>query len=84
MPTDALDFACALANHRTELKWDKNVSQSAVGFQMMSHHMSKPCETLPCSSDFHDTLLAPLVFFLIALPIQDFDFFFNKEIEFKE
>ena len=31
-------------------------------------HMSKPCETLPCSSDFYDTLLNPLVFIFIALP----------------
>ena len=29
---------------------------------MMSHHMSKPCETLPCSPDFHDILLAQATF----------------------
>ena len=30
--------------------------------QMMNQHMSQPCETLPCSSDFHDTLLDPVTF----------------------
>ena len=29
---------------------------------MMSHQMSIPCETLPCSPDFHDTLLTPASF----------------------
>ena len=29
---------------------------------MLSHHMSKPCETLPRFSDFHDTLLVPANF----------------------
>ena len=38
----------------------KSFSQSAARIYMMSHHMSKPGETFPCPSDFHDTLLAPL------------------------
>ena len=29
--------------------------------------MSTPYETFPCAADLHDTLLPPLVFFLIAL-----------------
>ena len=29
---------------------------------MMTHHITKPCETLPCSSDFSDTHLAPASF----------------------
>ena len=57
-----LYFACALANTRLELKLGKSVSQSAGRIQMMSHHMSKPCETLHCSSDFYGTLLAPVSF----------------------
>ena len=47
-----------LANHRPEIRSRKSVSKSVPRIQMMSHHMSKPCETLPCSPDFHDTLLA--------------------------
>ena len=38
-------------------------------FGAYRHYMSKPCETFSCSPDFHDTLLAPLIFVLIALPI---------------
>ena len=39
-----------------------SVSQSAARIQMMSHLMSKPCETVPCSSDFHDAPIAPVSF----------------------
>ena len=46
--------------------------KSAARIQMMSHYMSKACETLPCSSNFHATFFAPLAFILIAL------FFFAK------
>ena len=49
-------------------KLDKRVSQSAAPLQMMSHHSSEPCENLP-HSDFHDTLLPPLLSISIALPI---------------
>ena len=38
---------------------------------MMTHHVSKPCETLPCPSDVHDLLLASLLFISIALPIPE-------------
>ena len=58
----SLDFAYALANHRLKLKLGKSVSQSAARIQMVSHHMSKSCENLPCSSNFHDTHIAPGVF----------------------
>ena len=51
----AVDFAYALANHKPEPKLGESVSQSAARFQIMSHHMSRPCETLPCSPDFHNT-----------------------------
>ena len=61
-PISALDFAYALTNHRQELKFDKAVSQSAARIQMMSHYMTKPYETLPCPSDFHDPLLDPFTF----------------------
>ena len=40
-------------------KLGERVSQSAARIHMMSHQMSKPCGTLPCSPDFHDTHLAP-------------------------
>ena len=68
-PIIALDFSYAFAKHRSELKFDKSISQSAVRIQMMSHHMSHSCETLLCPSDFHDTLLAPLLFISIALGV---------------
>ena len=55
----ALDFAYASANHRPEPKLGERVSQSVARIQMMSLEMSKTCEILPCSPDFHDTLLAP-------------------------
>ena len=58
-PINALDFAYASANHRPEPKLGERVRQSAARIRMISHQMSKPCETLPCSSDFQDTLLAP-------------------------
>ena len=54
-----MDFAYALANHRPQILLGKSVGQLAARIQMMSHHMSKPCEILPRSSDFHDTLLVP-------------------------
>ena len=59
----------ALANHIQELKLDQSVSQLAARIQMMTHHMSKDCETLPCPSDFQDTLFASLLFISIALPL---------------
>ena len=69
-PTSVLDFAHALANHRPELQLGENDSKSGA-HQMVSHQMSEPFKTLPCSSDFHDTLFrGPLVFILIALPIR--------------
>ena len=48
-----LDFTYALANQRPELKLGKSVTQSAARIQMMSHHKSKACKTLSCSTDFH-------------------------------
>ena len=68
-PISALYFAYALANHRPEVKLDKSISQSATRVHMMSHHMSKTCETRPCASDFHLTFLAPLFFTSIAICI---------------
>ena len=62
-------LAYASANHKQESKYGERVSQSGVYIQVMSHQMSKPCETLHCSPDFHDTLLALLVLILISLPI---------------
>ena len=53
-PISALDFAYALANHRPELILGECVSQSAARLQKITHHMSKPCKTFLCSSDFHD------------------------------
>ena len=66
-PISAQDFAQTLINQRPELKLDKSNSQSAARIQMMSDYMSKACETLPCSSNFHATFFAPLAFILIAL-----------------
>ena len=67
-------FAYALTNSRPELISGESVSQSVAHIQMMSHHMSKPCESLPCSSYFHDTPSPPLCFILITLPIYGTDF----------
>ena len=36
----------------------------------MSHLLCEPYETIPCSSDFHDAVLAPLRFLLIAIAIE--------------
>ena len=72
-PRLALDFAYAFANHRPELKLGRTVSQSATRIEMMSHYMSKACETLPCPSDFHHTLPAPYVPFSLN-PLYDFKF----------
>ena len=58
----AITFAYAPANLRPDPKLGELVSQSVARIQMMSHQMSQPFENLPCSPDFHDTLLAPLVF----------------------
>ena len=58
----ALDFACTLANHRPDLKLGKSVSHSVASSQMMSHQISKPCETVPRSSNFHVTLPSPVIF----------------------
>ena len=58
----ALDFACAFANLRPDLKLGKSASHSAARIQMMSHHMSKPCETVPRSSNFHITLPSAVIF----------------------
>ena len=35
---------------------------------MMSHHMSKACQTLLCPSDFHDRLLVPVTFYFHCTP----------------
>ena len=43
-PISALDYANTLANHRPELNIGKIVTQSAAHIQMMSYHLSKPCE----------------------------------------
>ena len=56
------NFAYASANPSPQPKLDEHVSQSAADIQMMSHQMSKPCLTLPCNSDFHDTLLVAASF----------------------
>ena len=48
-PISALDLAYVSANHKPEFKSGKTVSQSAASIQMMSHHMSKPCEPISCS-----------------------------------
>ena len=48
------------ANQRR--KFRLRFGQSAAPIQMMSHHLSKPCENLPYPSDFHDTHLAPVTF----------------------
>ena len=58
-------------NERPDFISGKSVSQSATCNQLISHHMSEPCETLPCSSDFHDTLFTPLFFASIAIPMVD-------------
>ena len=50
-----------VANHRPEVKLDKNASQSKTHFQMMSHHKSGPFETLRCPSDLDATLLGLLL-----------------------
>ena len=52
------------ANHRPRFR----ASQSAARIQKISHQMSKPCETLPCSPDFHATLLAPASFNSLLTP----------------
>ena len=51
-------------NLRPELKLGKSVSQSAARIQMMS----QPCETVPCSLDFHERLLAPVIFYSYCNP----------------
>ena len=61
-PISALDLTYDSAHHRQELKLGESVSQSTPCIQMMSHHLIKLCESLPCSSDFHDTLLAYVSF----------------------
>ena len=61
-PISALNFAYTLANHRPELKFDKVDRPWVARIPIMSHHMSKPCKTLPCPSDFHNTLFAPVTF----------------------
>ena len=58
-PDSILDFAYTSANHKSEPKLGECVSQSAGRIRMMCHQISKPCETLPCSQDFHDKLIAP-------------------------
>ena len=70
-PSNALYFTSTLANHRPELILGNSVSQSAA--RIPSY---EPCETLPCSSHFHDRLVAPSVFILNALPrfhLRDFN-----------
>ena len=57
-----MDFAYALANHRPQILLGESVGQLAARIQMMSHHMSKPCEILPRSSDFHDAFFVPVCF----------------------
>ena len=64
----ALDFAYARVDHRPEFKLDKSVIQFATRIEKMSPHMSKTCKTLPCLSGFHDTLLAPVTFYLNRTP----------------
>ena len=54
----------------------KIVIQSAARIQMMNHIMSKPCKTLPCPSDFHDTLLAPITSLLLHLNSTPYTNFF--------
>lgn len=56
-PISTLDLVCALVNHRPEPKLSESASQSVARIKLMSNHMSKPYENLPCSTDFYDTLL---------------------------
>ena len=63
-PISALDFAYVSANNRPEPKFDEHVSQLATRIQMR-----KPCEILYYSPNFHETLLARLVFILTSFSI---------------
>ena len=80
-PISARDFTYASANHRPELQLGESVGQSAARIQMMSHRMSQPCEVLPYSSDFHDTLLVPTSFhshctlYILLMMITSYNFF---------
>ena len=76
----ALKLMLANQRPRSRTKLDKSVSQSAARIRMMSHHMNKPCETLPCASDYHDTRLASLI--SIALPIQLLKNLRTKQVRF--
>ena len=58
-PISSLDFPYSSANCTPESKLGLRISQSEAGIQIMSHQMRKLCGILPCSPDFHDTLLVP-------------------------
>ena len=65
-----------MPKHRPERKLGKTVSQTAARIQMITHHMSKYCEILPCSSDFHDTAI--FFFHLNTRIFYKIKFFFNN------